>query len=193
MGRYDLFIGMSWGSLSRSYWLPVISHRRLFWAKAFIHFLQARRLFIQIVHFSSFVRRPDIDILVNVYFINFQRFIIFAGKLFDVCAFQLWSRNWNISRPFSVLFIRFNRSYIDQNEMRPEKIPKKLYIKSWRPKTIGRFMAYLVIRRPFIADARVWSQSSSCRFCTGKSANMTGFTPSPSVFPFQHHDINTAY
>ena len=61
----------------------------------------------------------------------------------------------NISRPFSVLFNHFNRPHIRQNEMRQEKIPKKLYIESWRPQTIGRFMAHWVSRPPLIADARV--------------------------------------
>jgi hypothetical protein len=83
--------------------------------------------------------------------------------------------------------------YISRNEMRPEKIPKKLYTKSWRPQSIGCFMAHSVGRRPLIAEARVLSQTSSCRICSGQSANVAGFIPSPLVFPCQYHNTNIAH
>jgi len=94
-------------------------------------------------------------------YLSISVLLIFSGSLFVPGNYLMYllsscdPETENKSRPFSVLFIHFNRSYINQNEMRPEKIPKKLYNKSWRPQTLSRFMAHSVSRRPLIADARV--------------------------------------
>jgi hypothetical protein len=107
-------------------------------------------------YISLFPTGCQMSIYLSIYVL-----LIFSGSLFvpgNYFIFMLSScdpETENISRPFSVPFNHFNRPHIRQNEMRQEKIPKKLYIESWRPQTIGRFMAHSVSRPPLIADARV--------------------------------------
>jgi len=46
---------------------------------------------------------------------------------------------------------------------------------------------------PVIAKNRVGSPVSPCGNCCGRSANVTGFSPSISVLPCQHQSINAPY
>jgi hypothetical protein len=52
----------------------------------------------------------------------------------------------------------------------------------------GPFHKSAVSRWSLTAEARVHAKVSTCRICGG-----TGFSPSPSVFPCQHHSIATPY
>jgi hypothetical protein len=118
--------------------------------------------------------------------------LIFSGSLFVqgnyfMCMLSGCDRNWKyINTPFLLIVQTSIRIKWDRRKSR------RNYIKSWRPQYIGRFMAYSVSRRPLIAEAGVWSQASSCRICSGQSANVAGFTPSPlslSVSWYQYYTL----
>jgi hypothetical protein len=48
-------------------------------------------------------------------------------------------------------------------------------------------MAQVVSRRPLTAEAWVRAWVNPCGICSGQSGTGTGFSPSSSVFPCQHH------
>jgi hypothetical protein len=60
------------------------------------------------------------------------------------------------------------------------KIPKMLYIKSWRRHFWGHAVAQAGSRDPLTAKARSPSQVSPCEICGGQSGNGAGFTPNAS-------------
>jgi hypothetical protein len=54
----------------------------------------------------------------------------------------------------------------------------------------GRAMAQTVIHRILTAETRVKSRVSACEVRSGRSGTGTGFYPSISRFPCQHHSTN---
>jgi hypothetical protein len=59
--------------------------------------------------------------------------------------------------------------------------------------TRGHVIAQAVSRRLLTSEARVRYQGSPCEICDEQSGTGTGFSPSPSVFPCQHHSTAAPY
>ena len=57
----------------------------------------------------------------------------------------------------------------------------------------GRVMAQTVIHRTLTAETRIQSQVSACEVRSGQNGAGTGFSPSISHFPCQHHSTNAPY
>jgi len=54
-------------------------------------------------------------------------------------------------------------------------------------------MKYVLSRCPPTTEARFRSQPGPCEICGGQRGTGTGFYPSTSVFPCQHHSINAPH
>ena len=57
----------------------------------------------------------------------------------------------------------------------------------------GSAMTQAVGWRPITVKAWVWSQVSPSEICSGQNDNVSGFSPSTSVFPCQYHSTNAPY
>jgi hypothetical protein len=91
---------------------------------------------------------------------------------------------------FLPFFYTFTTSYISRS-LSLSSPP--LFIYFLKSVLKGRAKARPFSHRPLTAETCVRAQLSPCDICAGQSVTGTGFSPSTSIFPCQHHTTKAPY